>query len=67
MVYLHGNKKERTGRKTMDVICIYLTYVALRLAAEKGNWKVLLGPVVQMQHHVFSVKEHYISVIIRNV
>lgn len=51
----------------MDVICIYLTYVALRLAAEKGNWKVLLGPVVQMQHHVFSVKEHYISVIIRNV
>lgn len=64
VVYLHWNKKERTGRKTMDVISIHLTYVALRLAPEKGNWKVLLGPVVQTQHHVFSVQEHYINIII---
>lgn len=51
----------------MDVISIHLTYVALRLAPEKGNWKVLLGPIVQMQQHVFSVQEHYISNIIGNV
>lgn len=51
----------------MDVISIHLTYVALRLAPEEGNWKVLLGPIVQMQHHVFSVQEHYISIRIGNV